>query len=32
MGLKGGEIAEAHDWKCIAKKTGELYREVLDDS
>jgi len=28
MGLKGRKIAEAHDWKHIAKETEELYREA----
>jgi len=32
MDLKGRRTAEAHDWKQIAKKTEELYREVLEDS
>jgi len=32
MGLKGRKIAEAHDWKQIAKKTEELYQEVIEDS
>jgi len=31
-GLKGRKIAEAHDWKQIAKKTEGLYREALEDS
>jgi len=30
MGLGGRKIAEEHDWKYIAKKTEELYEEVLD--
>ena len=32
MGRNGRRIAEGHDWKQIAKKTEELYREVLADS
>jgi len=32
MGLNGRKIAEAHDWKKIAKKTEELYREILEDN
>jgi glycosyltransferase involved in cell wall biosynthesis len=32
MGLNGRKIAEAHDWKQIAKKTEELYREILEDN
>jgi glycosyltransferase involved in cell wall biosynthesis len=32
MGMNGRKIAEAHDWRTVAKKTEELYREVLKDS
>jgi len=32
MGVNGRRIAEAHEWKHIAKKTEELYREVVEDS
>jgi len=32
IGRNGRRIAEGHDWKQIAKKTEELYREVLADS
>jgi len=31
MGLEGRRIAEAHDWKHIARKTEELYDEALED-
>lgn len=31
MGLNGRRIAEAHDWRYIAKKTEELYRDALED-
>jgi len=31
MGLKGRRIAEAYDWKQIAKKTEELYEEALEE-
>jgi len=31
MDLKGRRIAEAHNWKQIAKKTEELYKEALED-
>jgi len=30
MSRNGRRIAEAHDWKHIAKKTEELYKEVLE--
>jgi len=29
IGLNGRRNAEAHDWKQIAKKTEELYKEIL---
>jgi len=32
IGLNGRRVAEAHDWKHIAKKTEELYGEVLENS
>jgi hypothetical protein len=31
MGLEGRRTAEAHDWKHIAKKTEELYKEALEE-
>jgi len=31
MGLNGRRIAEAYNWKEIAKKTQELYKEALED-
>jgi len=31
IGLKGRRIAEARNWKQIAKKTEELYEEAIEE-